>query len=109
VVDASGVHRFNPHEVEMLARDLTKPRAFRSLALPAVTSLDSDRDTQCARCSLFEDRVTRLEAELDGVRHDNAVELDVLRASYRNALDKAAEEQRALESALAELLEALEQ
>jgi len=106
VVDASGVHRFDPREVEALARDNVQPRGFRAFAVSEVTSAEPNGD--CDSCSRSHDQVKRLEAELDNIGREHARQLDDLRSCHEQALAQSAIEQRALESALNELLEALE-
>jgi len=108
VVDASGVHRFDPFEVEALARDIVKRREARAFAPSEVTSAEPNGDGNGITCSRLHDQVKRLEAELDSIRREHARQLDDLRASNEQALAQSAIEQRALESALSELLEALE-
>lgn len=107
VVDATGVHRFDPSEVEALARDNVQPRVFRAFAVSEVTSAEPNGD--CVSCSRSHDQMKRLEAELDNIGREHARQLDDLRARHEQALAQSAIEQRELESALSELLEALEE
>jgi len=107
VVDANGVHQFDPQEVEALARDVARPGgALRSaspgLALPR-------KDHECVDCDQARDRIRVLEGELDALKRNHIVELESLRASYRDVLATSAEDQRDLESALADLLETLQE
>lgn len=106
VVDASGVHHFDPREVEALARDIVQPRGFRAFAVSEVTSAEPNGD--CVSCSRLHGQLKRLEAELANIVREHARQLDDLRASHEQALAQSTIEQRALEAALSELLDALE-
>ena len=109
VVDPSGVHRFNPREVDALARGIEKPGGLRNLKLAEITSPEPESYGVCIGCARLHDRLKQLEAELSSVTRAHVAELNAVRDSCRIALAKNEGEQRELESALAELLEALDE
>ena len=109
VVDPSGVHRFNPREVDALAREIEKPRELRKVEPSEITSSESEGFAACIDCARLRERVKHLEAELSGAALSHVAELDALRDSWRLTLATTEDDQRKLESALAELLEALDE
>jgi len=106
VQDARGVHRFDPDEVEALARYLASGQValWQELRPNSGDSTGARRSADCPNCSDLEQQVQALQQHLEELRAKHHRELDELHRA-RAQHDRDAEE---LAEQLAELLASLE-
>ena len=106
VQDSRGVHRFDPDEVEALARDLASGQValWQELRPSSGDSSGVQRSVDCTNCPDLEHQVQALHRQLDDLRAKHERELNELHRA-RAQHDREAEE---LAEQLAELLASLE-